>query len=650
MSRLAPITSPDQNPEGYGAFVPASQPVREDEGTDPNESQPEVQPAGSPGVDGNPQGISEASTPMNEAQTVEMCRNLVIQSVYVRRNRWPQFNERIDDALRLYMGDHWDHQPAGAPGFTLNYAQNVCLFVLSLLAGVPLHPRLRAAGSKPGKRYALTTEGMAYAMQLSGRGQVTPGADGSLLTEDQFQQICQLGMPPAGVAEVTVEGARQALQDCIDAQWEKASADVSVNAFMLNAIIIGFSGMYFRRVEETHGFELVEVHPKRLYPDPGNQLEQQFDHHVADLLLWEDRAVRWWPQFEATLRRNATSGMIPYAQLGIEGQDWGFTDMIAWRQRNVVVRVAYLRHQKYTDQRGRVRYDGIREILISGDQRLADRLCEHQDIPLVWNVCRLVSLQPWGQGYCHLIGDLNKCLDMLVTILKVHIGYYQKPNETVPQSVRELLKSDEDADEFSSLAGQRVVMPDDLYEKFHGEGVHFQNPPPLPESVFEFTQWIAEQLKELAGHVDVMSGTETPDAKSGIAIESLQSAAKGIFAKLAENSEQAVKRIGLLVLGGFTSGWVPLEDCQEILSAVDPQVMRAYYQMWQTTRWVVDVESMAGTLVARKRKEQESRMDYQQGLATLVETLEALGRPDPDSSAAAIIKEKQGQQAGPVGQ
>jgi hypothetical protein len=401
-------------------------------------------------------------------------------------------------------------------------------------------------------------------------------------------------------------------------------------------------------------------------------LEQHFDGIAADQAFALDKAIHLWPEHEAIFRTHAQSGSTPLIRLGPQGAELSdsYLNALPWKQKMVAIRKGYLKHQKYpaseqvaldrqmvlksadgaytlpdgtpTDpaqDNWPVVRDGLREITVVDTTLLSDQRCEEPDIPLIWNICRPVPGQPQGSGYAALIRDLNVTLNMMATIIKAYFGYYQSPSEDMPESVKKLMKDDEGRPLEGTSAGMRSVIPDDLWIMFKGDVRKFHAPPPMAGEMFKFCAWLSDTLKELSGHVDVLSGEQTPDAKSGIAIEQLQNAAKGIFSLLAKRTEHAVGRVGKLTLNLLTSGWVPASQWEKVLGDSDePQVLAAYRTVFMRTDWDVNVESMAGSLQTRKRKEAQARADYaaSRPLATLEATLEATGDPAPAQTARDI--------------
>ena len=594
---------------------------------------------GTPGIAGLPQGVAESRKRPSKSELWDAAYALVQQSLIVRRDRWPRYIDMIDKAHQLYVGDHWDH-PASEdePGVVINVVQNTVLFVAHLMTEAPLRPKPRAAGRKGKIRYVLSAQGMAKAQQIPN----LPGADGSMVSESQFQSWLQAGLGSGDSFEVTTESARQNLEDCIVYKWEAAGADLSVNENVLSCAAYGFGASWFRRDPETWGFALEGINCKRVYPDPTVMLEKDFCHTVADLLLWEDKAVRLMPEHEAVLRANAFSGAAPFSALGVSAQDWGWTDSINYYQRNVALRVMLLKHQRYpmdameAVQTGKVvqtqdgytladsnapthegaenwpvSWGGVREILCVGNECFSDKKSDYNDFNIIWNTCRPVMGQPWGLGYATLIADLNLALDMLVTVLKVYVELYPWPLEAMPVSMADMLKNNEDQ---RRAPGTRLRVPDAMYDKpgFKGGDIYI-NPPPMPEGVFKFVEWVDKAIDKIGGYTDVMQGQGTPDAKAGVAIQELQSAAKGIFAYLSENTEHAVERIGVLAMELFTTGWVPESEVARILGLEDePNLVRANMQVWRETKWACDVESMAGSLQARRQKRNEAIAAYEQ--------------------------------------
>ena len=635
--------------------------------------------AGKPGVAGlNVETVEGAKVPLTPDEAVIILQQLVWESYQARTQRWPALEEMLQRNYRMFVGDQWDELPPGIVPVTLNFTQQVCLEVAHLLTENPLRPKLSARCDGGPCRYVLTMAGMAKAAQVQ-----APGADGSLFDKSGLDQLTaallQVNAPlgPDDFKEITVDASRDAGQKVYNDKWEKAGADMTVDTMTLGAAVMGFSCMWVREDPDNWGIQIEPVHPLQAYPDPGHPLEIHFDSVVCDNVIALDKAVHIWPLYEEDLRRLALDGSTPLQALGTLGGDVnaGFlTNQITWQKKNCPIRLGYLKHQEYpaTEQeavrRGLVKWapngggytlptgeataagqdnwpvvrDGLREVLVLCTKTLRDRRCLFPDIPLIWTVCRPDPYQPWGQGYSQLIHDANVTINMVVTIIKAHIGYYQSPSEDMPESVYKLMKDDEGRSIEGTTAGMRMKIPDDLWRDFKGEVRKFHVPPPMSEAMFKFAQWLVTMMKELADNVDVASGQQPPNTRAAEQLEMLVQNARGVFSMLARHTEQAVRRIGDLLLHLIQSGWVPESEWGRILANEEPQVVRAYRTVFMQTAWQTNVEAMAGSLQRRKQKEADAERRYADGLDTLESTLGKIGETAPKQKADEIMRAKQG--------
>ncbi len=657
---------------------PAAEPIPSVPATEPLDLN-----AGKPGYDSvGTETKALAAEPLKPDEAVQIGQDLVWQSYQARDFRYPRGAMAVNEAFRMFVGDQWDQEIPGIKLVTINHTNQICLEVAHLMTEVPLHPKLAAKNDKGKCQYVLTTAGMAKV-----QGQQVPGVDGSLMGEAQWKGLMvipgQDGRPLLGAddfVEITTEGARDKGQAMLDSMWSTAGADMSIDCSVLMCVLGGYSCMWFRRDPDTWGFQLEHLPPLQCYPDPGHELEQHFDGIAVDMVLWVDKAIHLWPEHEDRLRLLAQAGSTPLMMLGPQGAplNESFLATLPWKQKNVAIRLVFLRHACYpaTEQEAldrqlvslgdvgvqqpdvppgyvladtqdptapgaenwpRIR-DGIRQLTILASECLEDKRCEYPDIPLIWNVCRPVPGQPQGSGYAELVHDLNVTLNMMATIIKAYFGYYQSLTEDMPESVARLMKDDEGRPLEGTSAGMRCVIPNDLWIEFKGDVRKFHAPPPMTGEMFEFCKWLSETLKELA-KVDVVSGDQPTDTNSALQLQELKSAAMGIFALLAKRTEHAVKRVGILALDLLQSGWVPARQWAKVLGEDDePQVLAAYRKVFLDTQWETNVESAAGSLQTRKRKEQQARTDYEapKPLTTLEATLEAIGDPSPGTTARAI--------------
>lgn len=490
------------------------------------------------------------------------------------------------------------------------------------------------------------------------------------------------------------------INDDAVADWEQTILDIKLDQSyfgstltenVLNTNILGYQPIKVTFDPATWTFDFENVHPKRVHLDPSNSKYQHQAFVIYDEVISVDEAISRYPDHEQAIRENGMEGRIePDAG---DADDYGSHDTDTEFQRPmVVVRTAWLRYQPVpctpfeAERYGKVvreatpREDdptledvtyylidvdagteeqqgdavepgdarwptmpGVRQLIFIGDIKLEDEPCPWADIPITWNRCYPIPHRPWGMGMPSHLEGIQKAINMLSSAFLNHAQYYQSPQEIMSLGMFNLMQDDE-AGEYGSYPGRRIIVPDRLLEELRGQLVTFVDPPPIPESLFRFWQFLLDLFNDQAGQSDVIRGQSTPDAQSGTAIEALQAAARGLYGYLGRQTQDMLRHVAQLMIHMIRDG-VPEAELMRCSSRYPIQVVRALVKRAEQLDYDIRVEISSASGITRRQEQEQARADFGAGIRSQETTLEKIGDPNPQAEMKRIRKEQRELQA-----
>jgi hypothetical protein len=258
---------------------------------------------------------------------------------------------------------------------------------------------------------------------------------------------------------------------------------------------------------------------------------------------------------------------------------------------------------------------GIRQITQLGQTRIVDdRESESFDIPILHNVnIPLPGLRPWGLGEPYRLKAIQKAESTLMTAMVEHAKYFASPVSSMSQSMHDALPPEyKDA---SIKPGLTIVVPDEQWMAVKGQVQNVQDPPPLSPAHAELFPMLKQLIQEQSGHSEVLQG-RSGSAKSGTAIDMLQTAASSMIGFKAQRTGDMVKRLSKLMLHSLV--WrLDVDDVERIVSKYPRHVLEAIHQRARQIEWNVKVVVQAGNGGLNMQKRQLAEMDLQVGAISL---------------------------------
>jgi hypothetical protein len=427
---------------------------------------------------------------------------------------------------------------------------------------------------------------------------------------------------------LTDELCAEALTQEHEAQWEVIGGDEVVSRWIFNTNVEGwYDGLIQWDADENH-FTVNLLYPydcwidrwasgmrdaqyfiirrimdcdaaKREYPEYADEIESSAGEYGLDNQRYgatggkynyaHDRRVvtrttRWWRNqpIDMTPEEAVESGQIveakptfedvdgvavqvdpPFPYLGMDGEPTNPGDE-AWPKKM-----------------------GIRQTDMIGDVVLYDGETEFADIPVARNVNIPVVESPYGIGEPQRLADLNDLYNRLWGIFYDHALYYRSPEQLVPESAMEALKS-----ELSTLhakGGRKIGLPDDLWQAFNGMIVNTVQPPTMGDTFFRILSMLKEEMDTMSGVVDVMRGEAKSEWRSGAMVDSLTNNARGPMGYKARHTSFAL-RYAAKISAQLIIDYLPLEVWSERNRKYPPQILQAMRDRLKRFGFDVSVE------------------------------------------------------------
>lgn len=277
---------------------------------------------------------------------------------------------------------------------------------------------------------------------------------------------------------------------------------------------------------------------------------------------------------------------------------------------------------------------GIRQVKVVAGEVVEDVECPYWDIPIVMNKNIPVPFRWVGQGEPQRLEWIDRLVNKCASIIFDTIKYGRSQQEIMPDDLWESLK--DQRSKMHSHPGRQMHIPMNVYVKYkdiltNGRGFAI-DPPRVSDSVIVFFREMLQLHDVLSGNTAELQGRTSNADMSGRAIESLQSAARGIIGFKATMTEHMLRRlIRLRVHAMCKREWFTLRTWRSWNDKYPKEVLASVRSgRAKKIDLDIEVEVASGGGNVRRAKQAEVRQDYQLGLVDAQTALEKLDYADID--------------------
>lgn len=467
-------------------------------------------------------------------------------------------------------------------------------------------------------------------MAVLPEAQIKPLIDAGLLTSDDLYRI-------------DAEAVAKTAWRVFDKMWDVYKWDWKIAECIQNAQIIGHRDILVEWDEEKQCIVLSQLPEKNTWIDPIHTDIDDARFFVAAEVLSLAEAVAAYPQHADAIRTHTQQTFTNVSNSSLSevyNQLYYSTDM-------VLILTAWVRDQPIPlmnpdgtpamDQNGQPAFKrGIRQIKVVGDAiTIEDGECPWPDIPVV----RLKNVPLPDRPYClgepEILWDLQQDVNRIISNLGDQARYFANPQAVMVAEARKSLKR---ADAIHSHPGRTITVSAEVMEQCKGRPVEYWVPPPISGSQMEYLQQIIGMFHEVSMQSDVMRGVQTPEAQSGVAIESLQAAGRGAIAYKSFWCEKAILQIAEMSMHAIQHMMKPGAWGVYVAAYPDDILMMMQAQAKQT-RFKVAVELSSGKGFSRQQKQQRAQVMRSEGDYSLTSYMEDMEVEDTEREVQRMTEE-----------
>lgn len=290
---------------------------------------------------------------------------------------------------------------------------------------------------------------------------------------------------------------------------------------------------------------------------------------------------------------------------------------------------------------------GVRQMQFVADELADDRECPYWDIPLGLNKNVLIPFRWVGQGDPQRLEWLDRLIMKLASCLFDIVRYSRSPQIIIPDDLWQAL--DGQRDTMASHPQRLMHVEATVYNKYReffitGQGFYVKTMP-FPEGGIELLQEMLKLHDVLSGNTAELQGRQSGDDMSGIAIQTLQSAARGIIGYKATQTEAMLVRLARLRIDAQLQ-FMPLRMWKAMNDKYPLEVLEAVKRRGKVADIDVKVEVTSGAGELRKMDQQQARDDFDNGRISHETMLEKLDE-DVEQEQGRMAKQQamQAQQA-----
>jgi len=469
-------------------------------------------------------------------------------------------------------------------------------------------------------------------------------------------------LKPTDIVEINDEMTSDVIKNNCDILWDKGNNSrwLFDNIHLCN--IVGWQFALYQFNPEDGTDSLINIHPRHLWLPPEATCIEDADYAILREPMSSSQAITRYPQFKKKIEAyigDEGSG-TPGAAFGGRYEIGGPWSETTFRRNMIDVWTMWERGQRYPmspDEAldaGRVEiedgafyvYDedddrqltnpkaknwpmrsGVKQTVICAETEIESVECSYWDIPIVGNRNIPIPFRWVGQGEPERLEWLDRLIMKLASSLYDIVKFNRSPQLLMPDDVWEALKGQREV--MNSHPNRLMHIDGTLYDKYKnilagGRGFYLE-PSPFPQQAMELLKEMLQLHDVLSGNTGVLQGRPPSSDSSGVAIESLQQAARGIIGFKSTNTEAMLTRLTRLRIHAMCQrGWLRLPQWKKMNDKYPLEVLDVIRQRAKQLDIDVKVEVVSGSGEVKRQRQDQVRADRQAGLIDLQTALEKL--------------------------
>lgn len=459
-------------------------------------------------------------------------------------------------------------------------------------------------------------------------------------------------LKPEDFIEITDEIAADVLSNNCDILWDKGNnnrwlfENVNYNA------IIGWQFGLYQWDDEDYCDKLCNIHLRHVWLPPEATSVEDAEYAVLRDRVSREQAIERYPdiekqineflprQDEMTVGTQGTddSGMYPLGgpwanttfqramidiwTFWVRGKKYPMTIADALKSGRVVRKEDSFYVHNDTGKLEPTAKDaknwpmkrGVTQYQVCAGVIADERQCPYWDIPLVLNKNVLIPYRWEGQGDPQRLEWIDRLIMKLASCLFDIVRYSRSPQILIPDDFWEALKGQRD--EMAARPDRMMHIDAEVYNKYRdiliqGNGFYIKTMP-YPEGGMELLQEMLKLHDVLSGNTAELQGRQSGDDMSGVAIQTLQAAARGIVGYKATNTEAMLVRLARLRIDAMMR-YMPDYVWKMFNDQYPVEVLTAIKRRAKLVDVDVKVEVSSGAGELRRQEQLQARDDFDKG-------------------------------------
>jgi hypothetical protein len=242
----------------------------------------------------------------------------------------------------------------------------------------------------------------------------------------------------------------------------------------------------------------------------------------------------------------------------------------------------------------------IREIQVLAGTVVADRECEHWDMPILHDVHVPVFGTPFGLGDPFKLKKLQNAESRMLNSMVVYCETLSQPIRAMPQSVYQATKQEYGRAYIDP--SMTIIVPDSVYQMTGGKLDMTANAAPMNAATPQTFQLIKGVISEQSGYTQELKGIASNPDQSGRQTALLSQNASSLNEFMGRSEEEVLYRLARLILHSLVTR-LQIPQIAKICSAYPPAVLEQIVAKAQSMDWDISVavSTASGMLNEAKR-------------------------------------------------
>ena len=280
-----------------------------------------------------------------------------------------------------------------------------------------------------------------------------------------------------------------------------------------------------------------------------------------------------------------------------------------------------------------------RQVMVLADEVVQDVQCPYSDIPVLWSKGIPEPYRPYGKGEPERLEHVQQLINQVLSIFIDHLRVFRSQQQIFPSSVWEAIKKKR----FWTHPNRVISLADRIYDKYiadRASGTFSEPTPPFPSEQLQLLRELINLHNSLSGNTDILQGRAPGSDTSGVAINSLTGAARGVIGFKSRSAEQmltCMTRIRVAAIRDF----LPKHQWRRYITKYPPAVIEDVVgrTAMKQLDFDITVEISAGAGITRTEDQDRALQLRQLGAISQRTLLERVQINDVDTEIERLAKE-----------